>query len=56
LLTGSFTFLAYWLCKKQKHEEADKKLAKAFIESSGGKSVTRAIKFYQAIENFKQGN
>lgn len=56
LLTGSFTFFAYWLYKNQRPEQADKKLVKAFIESSGGKSVTRAIKFYKEIENFKQGS
>jgi lysylphosphatidylglycerol synthetase-like protein (DUF2156 family) len=56
LLTGSFTLLAYWLYKNQTPEHTNKRLVKAFIESSGGKSVNKAIKFYQEIETFKRDN
>jgi len=56
LLTASFTYLAFWLYKNQTIENADKKWIKSLIESSGGKSVTRAIKFYKEIENFKLSN
>jgi len=56
LLTASFTYLAYWLYKNQTIENADKKWVKTLLESSGRKSVMKAIKFYKEIENFKQGN
>ena len=56
LLTASFTYLAYWLYKNQTIENANNKLVKTLIESSGGRSVIRAIKFYKEIENFKQSN
>jgi lysylphosphatidylglycerol synthetase-like protein (DUF2156 family) len=55
LLTASFSFLAYWLYKNQKMENANKKLIKTFIEGSGGKSVIKAIEFYKELETFKQG-
>lgn len=53
-MTGSFTYLAYWLYKNQTMENANKKWVRIFIEGSGGKSVMKAISFYQEIENFKQ--
>jgi len=56
VLTASFTLLAYWLYKNQTMENAQKKWAKLFIEGSGGKTVIKAIKFYQEIESFKQSH
>lgn len=56
LITASFTYLAYWLYKNQTIKNADKKWVKTLLESSGRKSVMKAIKFYKEIENFKRGN
>lgn len=51
-ITGSFTFLAYWLYKNQKAENLDKKWFKTLIAGSGGKSVMKAMEFYKELEEF----
>lgn len=56
MLTGSFTFAAYWLYKNQTIENIDKKWFQRLIAGSGGKSVMKALAFYKEIEKFKQGN
>lgn len=53
LLTGGLTYLAYWLYSNQKVENLDKKWYQTLIAGSGGKSVRRALAFYQEIETFK---
>lgn len=55
LLTGSFTYLAYWLYKNQTIENIDKKWLKNLLAGSGGKSVRKAMEFYKELETFKQG-
>ncbi len=54
LFTASFTYLAYWLYKNQTLANANKKWVKILIESSGGKSVIKALSFYKELEKFKQ--
>lgn len=54
LFTASFTYLAYWLYKNQTLTNANKKWVKILIESSGGKSVIKALSFYKELEKFKQ--
>jgi hypothetical protein len=56
ILTGSFTYMAYWLYKNQTIENADKKWVKTLIAGSGGKSVMKALEFYKELEKFKQVN
>lgn len=53
LLTGSFTFLAYWLYKYQRVENLDKKWLRILIDGSGGGSVRKAMAFYKEMEAFK---
>ncbi len=54
ILTGSFTYLAYWLYKNQTINNLDKKWYKHLIAGSGGKSVMKAIEFYKEIEDFQK--
>lgn len=56
LLTGTFTFGAYWLYKNHTVENLDKKWMQRLIAGSGGKSVMEALKFYREVELFKQDN
>ena len=56
ILTGSFTYIAYWLYKNQTIENANKKWVKTLINGSGGKSVMKALEFYKELEKFKQDN
>jgi hypothetical protein len=51
-ITGSFTFLAYWLYKNQKVENLDKKWFRTLIAGSGGKLVMKAMDFYKELEEF----
>lgn len=53
-ITGSFTFLAYWLYKNHKPENLNKKWFKNMIAGSGGKSVSKALEFYKELEEFKK--
>ncbi len=55
LITGSFTFIAYWLYKNQTIQNVDKKWLKTLLQGSGGKSVMKALAFYKELEAFKQG-
>ena len=52
-LTGSLTYLAYWLYKNQNMKNLDKKWYQTLIAGSGGKSVKKALEFYKEIEMFK---
>ncbi len=52
-ITGSFTWLAYWLYKTQRIENADNKWFKRLIASSGIDYVQKAMGFYKDIEEFK---
>lgn len=56
ILTGGFTYLAYWLYKNQKVENLDKKWYQNLIAGSGGKAVRKALEFYKEIETFKSEN
>jgi len=52
--TAAFVFLTYWLYKNHKPENLSKKWFRNLIAGSGGKSVGRAIEFYQDLERFKE--
>ena len=54
LLTGSFSYLSYWLYKNHKPESLDKKWFRTMIAGSGGKSVMEAMEFYKEMEDFKK--
>lgn len=54
LLTGSFTYLSYWLYKNHKFENLKKKWFRNLIAGSGGKSVMKAMEFYNEMEDFKR--
>ena len=56
ILTGAFTYMAYWLYKNQTPANADKKWFRILITGSGGKSVMKAKEFYKEIEEYKQGD
>lgn len=53
LLTGSFTYLSYWLYKNHTMENLNKKWFRNMIAGSGGKSVLKAMDFYKELEEFK---
>ena len=53
LLTGSFTFLSYWLYKNHTIENLNKKWFRNMIAGSGGKSVLKAMDFYKELEEYK---
>lgn len=53
-MTGSFTYIAYWLYKNQTIANVDKKWLKKLLAGSGGKSVMKALAFYKELETFKQ--
>jgi hypothetical protein len=54
LFTGSATWLAVWLYKNQTLANADKRWFKLLIAGSGGKSVAKALEYYNEIEEFKR--
>ncbi|MFZ1617319.1 MAG: hypothetical protein WAT41_08200 [Flavobacteriales bacterium] len=54
LLTGSFTYLSYWLYKMHKPENLGKKWFRNMIAGSGGGSVLKAMNFYEEMEAFKK--
>ncbi|MFT3676906.1 MAG: hypothetical protein QM781_13515 [Chitinophagaceae bacterium] len=54
VLTGSFTFLSYWLYKQHKPENLRKKWFRKLIAGSGAGYVMRAQEFYREIEEFRQ--
>jgi len=56
IITGSFIFFSYWLYKKHKPENLDKKWFRNLISGSGGKYVEKAIEFYKEIEEFEREN
>lgn len=53
LLTGSFTYLSYWLYKNHTIANLSKKWFRNMIAGSGGKSVLKAMDFYKELEEFK---
>lgn len=53
LLTGSFTYLSYWLYKNHTIENLNKKWFRNMIAGSGGKAVLKAMDFYKELEDFK---
>lgn len=53
LLTGSFTYLSYWLYKNHTIKNLSKKWFRNMIAGSGGKSVLKAMDFYKELEEFK---
>jgi len=53
-ITGAFVFLTYWLYKNHKPENLSKKWFRNLIAGSGGKSVARAIEFYNHMKSFKE--
>ncbi|HUH73022.1 MAG TPA: hypothetical protein VLZ75_01320 [Chitinophagales bacterium] len=56
LMTGSFTYLSFWLYKNHTPENLNKKWFRNLIAGSGGKSVEKAIQFYKEIEEFEKEN
>ncbi len=54
VLTASFTCLAYWLYKNQTIANADKKWVRTLLAGSGANKVSKALAFYQELEEFKQ--
>ncbi len=52
LLTGSFTYLSYWLYKNHTIANLEKKWFRNMIAASGGKSVLKAMDFYKEVEEF----
>ena len=56
ILTGSFIYFSFWLYKKHKPENLNKKWFRNLIAGSGGKSVAKAIDFYREIEEFEKEN
>jgi hypothetical protein len=54
LITGVFTYFAYWLYKNITLQNLDKKWIKRLVNGSGGKYVMDAMKFNAEIEKFKQ--
>lgn len=52
-LTGSFTYLSWWLYKNQTIANLDKKWFRKLLAGSGGKRVEDAIAFYKEIEAYK---
>lgn len=53
LVTGLFTYLAYWLYKNLTVQNAHKKWVRTLINGSGGKRIMKAMEFYNEIEQFK---
>ncbi len=53
LLTGSFTYIAYWLYKNLVVENAYKEWIKGLIAGSGGKAIMKALEFCKEMEEFK---
>lgn len=56
ILTGSFIYFSFWLYRKHKPENLNKKWFRNLIAGSGGKSVAKAIDFYREIEEFEKEN
>lgn len=53
ILTGSFTYLSFWLYKNHAIENLNKKWFRNMIAGSGGKSVLKAMDLYNELEEFK---
>jgi hypothetical protein len=53
LLTGSFIYLSYFLYINHKVENLNKKWFRTLIAGSGGKSVAKAIEFYNELNDFR---
>ena len=53
LVTGLFTYLAYWLYKNLTVQNAHKKWVRMLINGSGEKRVMKVMEFYNEIEEFQ---
>ena len=53
-MTGSFIYFTFWLYKQHKPESLSKKWFRNMIAGSGGKSVEKAIEFYNEMEEFEK--
>jgi hypothetical protein len=54
ILTLSFIYLSYWLYNQHTIENLNKPWFRNMIAGSGGKSVMKAIQFYNEMEEFKK--
>ncbi|NBG67064.1 hypothetical protein [Acidiluteibacter ferrifornacis] len=54
ILTLSFLYLSYWLYKQHTIENLNKAWFRNMLAGSGGKSVMKAIQFYNEMEEFKK--
>ncbi len=52
-LTGTFTYLSYWLYKSHTFDNLNKKWFRNMLAGSGGKAVIKAMDFYKELEEFK---
>ena len=53
VITGSFTWLAIWLYINHVPANMDKKWFKILFNGSGGKAISKAMTYYNEIEEFK---
>lgn len=53
LMTGSFTFAALWIYKNLTVENSHKKWVKTLITGAGGRAISKALEFYEELEEFK---
>jgi hypothetical protein len=53
-LTSSFSYLSYWLFKNHTIGNLSKKWVSDMISGSGGKSVVKAIEFYNEVAEFEK--
>ena len=53
LVTGLFTYWAYWFYKNLRVQNAHKKWVQMIIKGAGEKRVAKALAFYNEIEQFK---
>lgn len=53
-LTGSFTYISWWLYTDRKYATIDKKWFRALIAGSGGRSIQKALDFYNEVREFRQ--
>jgi hypothetical protein len=51
LMTGSFTWLGFWLYKTITPDHPENRWTRLFISGVGGKTVVNALKFYQEMED-----
>jgi hypothetical protein len=54
VLTGSFTYLSYWLYKNHTPENLDKKWFQTLLSGSGGGSVRKALAVYKELNEYNE--